>query len=303
MIYTLTLNPSLDYLVHVNDFGKGIVNRTGKEQIVPGGKGINVSMVLKNLGMESISLGYLAGFTGEEICRLLQEYELQEQFIRLPEGMSRINVKIFSSEETEVNGMGPYISEENIGQLYDILDTFQDGDMLVLAGSIPMGVPSSLYADIMKYIKQKKIAVVVDSTRDVLEQALVCQPFLVKPNHVELGDLFGVSIETQEEAVVYGRKLQEKGAVNVLVSMGGKGAVFLCEDGSVYKRKAPKGKVINSVGAGDSMIAGFLTGYIRTGSYERAFHMGVAAGSASAFSEKLATKKEIETIMAHEYTL
>lgn len=297
MIYTVTFNPSLDYIVSVDDFKLGLVNRTTDEIIYPGGKGINVSIVLSNLGFDSTALGFLAGFTGTEIRRLAEEKGIQSDFIEVNEGFSRINMKLRSNEESEINGQGPRISEGDIKKLYQKLDTLQDGDVLVLAGSIPSVMPESMYMDIMKYLEKKNLKIAVDATKDLLMNVLRYHPFVIKPNNHELGEIFGVEIKTKQEVITYAKKLREMGAVNVIVSMAGDGAVFVGEDGSVFESDAPKGKVVNSVGAGDSMVAGFLAGYLQTGKYSEAFKMGVCTGSASAFSEELATRQEVEAIM------
>lgn len=292
MIYTVTFNPSLDYIVDVEDFKTGVVNRTTGETIFPGGKGINVSMVLKNLGHESTALGFMAGFTGKEIERLLTEKGVSSDFIEVTEGISRINVKLRSNEESEINGQGPNISEENIKELYEKLDKLTSEDILVLAGSIPNVMPSSMYMDIMKYLKEKNIKIVVDATRNLLTNVLPYGPFLIKPNNHELGEIFDVTITDKDDVIKYAKKLQEKGARNVLVSMAGDGAVLVTEDGQEFKAEAPKGELKNSVGAGDSMVAGFLSGYLNYNDYKQAFMYGVCTGSASAFSEELATKAE-----------
>lgn len=297
MIYTVTFNPSLDYIVDVNNFKLGRVNRTTKEIIYAGGKGINVSMVLKNLGFDSTALGFLAGFTGKEICRLMEEQGVNADFIEVKEGLSRINLKLRSNEESEINGQGPAIKEKDIRSLYEKLDKLQYGDVLVLAGSIPSVMPQSMYMDIMKYMEEKDLNIVVDATKDLLVNVLKYHPFLVKPNNHELGEIFGVELEEKKDVIVYAKKLKEMGAKNVLVSMAGAGAVLVAEDGSIYESEAPKGKVVNSVGAGDSMVAGFLAGYLQTRDYREAFKLGVCTGSASAFSEKLATKEEVDSIM------
>lgn len=297
MIYTVTFNPSLDYIVDVNNFKLGRVNRTTKEIIYAGGKGINVSMVLKNLGFDSTALGFLAGFTGKEICRLMEEQGVNADFIEVKEGLSRINLKLRSNEESEINGQGPAIKEKDIRSLYEKLDKLQYGDVLVLAGSIPSVMPQSMYMDIMKYMEEKDLNIVVDATRDLLVNVLEYHPFLVKPNNHELGEIFGVELEEKKDVIVYAKKLKEMGAKNVLVSMAGAGAVLVAEDGSIYESEAPKGKVVNSVGAGDSMVAGFLAGFLQTRDYREAFKLGVCTGSASAFSEKLATKEEVDSIM------
>lgn len=293
MIYTVTFNPSLDYIVSVDDFKLGLTNRTSSELMLPGGKGINVSIVLKNLGIQSTALGFMAGFTGKEIARRLEEEGVASDFIQIEEGISRINLKLKSIDGTEINGSGPKIPKEKVEELMKRLNTMKEGDVLFLAGSIPASMPDDIYSRIMKELKDKGIMIVVDATRDLLMNVLEYRPFLIKPNNHELGEIFEVTLKTREDVIPYGRKLQEKGARNVLVSMAGEGAVLIAEDGQVFDTPAPKGKLINGVGAGDSMVAGFVAGWIEKQDYEYAFHMGVASGSASAFSENLATKEEI----------
>lgn len=297
MIYTVTFNPSLDYIVKVDQFRLGEVNRTADEIIFAGGKGINVSMVLQNLGFGSTALGFLAGFTGDEIQRLMEKQGVRADFIRVPKGISRINMKIRSEQESEINGQGPAIGEEEIKELYRRLDKLEDGDVLVLAGSIPGSMPESMYMDIMKYMQGKDLKIAVDATKDLLMNVLEYHPFLIKPNNHELGEIFDVTLKTREQVIPYARKMQELGAENVLVSMAGKGAVLVTADGEVYESSAPEGKVVNSVGAGDSMVAGFIAGYLESGSYKEAFKKGICTGSASAFSERLATGKEVEKLM------
>ncbi|SCW34178.1 1-phosphofructokinase [Lachnospiraceae bacterium C10] len=297
MIYTVTFNPSLDYIVSVDNFELGKVNRTCAELIFPGGKGINVSMVLKNLDVDSEALGFMAGFTGREIAGLLEERQVRSNFIEVKDGMSRINVKLRSNEESEINGMGPAISSEDIKKLYGQLDQLKEGDVLVLAGSIPSVMPESMYMDIMKYLEDKKLKIVVDATKDLLLNVLPYHPFLIKPNNYELGEIFGVELKTKEDVVPYAKKLQEKGAVNVLISMAGEGALLVTEDGQVIESNPPKGQVRNSVGAGDSMVAGFIAGYLHSGNYEEAFYTGLCTGSASAFSDNLATKEEVADLL------
>lgn len=297
MIYTVTFNPSLDYVVDVEGFTVGITNRTVKEKLFPGGKGINVSMVLRNLGFENTALGFMAGFVGDEIMRLLEEKGISTDFIHVDKGISRINVKLRAEKETEINGQGPEISEEDIRTLYGKLDALKDGDVLVLAGSIPDVMPKSIYMDIMDYLKEKDIRIAVDATRQLLVNVLPYHPFVIKPNNHELGEIFDVKIKNKDEVVHYAKLLQEKGARNVLVSMAGDGAVLVTEDGQQFRAEAPKGTVVNSVGAGDSMVAGFLAGYMESGSYEQAFRRGVCTGSASAFSEELATKAEVDALL------
>ena len=296
MIYTVTFNPSLDYIVSVDNFTCGIVNRTTDEIIFPGGKGINVSMVLKNLGFENTALGFLAGFTGNRIQDLLEEKGVRADFISVEKGISRINVKLRSNEETEINGQGPAIGEADIKKLYEKLDTLSDGDILVLAGSIPDVMPGSMYMDIMRHLQNKDLKIVVDATKDLLVNVLQYHPFLIKPNNHELGEIFGVEITDKDDVIKYAKKLQEKGARNVLISMAGEGAVLVSEDKSVFMAEAPKGTLINGVGAGDSMVAGFLAGWMKSHDYKEAFRMGVACGSASAFSEYLADSEMIEKV-------
>lgn len=298
MIYTITFNPALDYIVSVENFKMGVTNRTDKEIMLPGGKGVNVSLVLKNLGLENTALGFTAGFTGAEIKRRLEEAGCRTDFIDIPEGYSRINIKLKNADGTEINGNGPDISAEKLDRLLTGLDALQAGDILVLAGSIPASIPDSIYRDIMERLADRDIMIVVDATRDLLLNVLPLKPFLIKPNHHELGDIFGVNLKTAKEVTPYAAKLQEMGARNVLVSMAGEGAVLVAEDGSVHVRPAPEGKLINGVGAGDSMVAGFVAGYLKTKNYAEAFKMGVATGSASAFSELLATKEEVERLLA-----
>lgn len=296
MIYTVTFNPSLDYIVSVPDFQLGLTNRTSSELLLPGGKGINVSTVLMNLGIQNTALGFVAGFTGDEICRKVEELGITTDFIRIDAGISRINMKLKSIDGTEINGMGPSISEEKLSELQKKLDTLQDGDILILAGSIPSSIPDMIYRDIMKSLQGRKVLIAVDATKDLLLNVLEYHPFLIKPNNHELGDIFQVKLTDKEEVICYAKKLQEKGARNVLVSMAGEGAVLVAEDKTVYHMPAPSGKLVNAVGAGDSMVAGFIAGWIERQDYEHAFKMGVAAGSASAFSEYLATRKEIKEL-------
>lgn len=298
MIYTVTFNPSLDYIVSVNDFELGMTNRTASELMLPGGKGINVSIVLKQLGLDNTALGFMAGFTGEEIVRKLEENGVNTEFIRIPKGISRINVKLKNIDGTEINGMGPEIAPDKLEELLVQLDRLDQGDVLVLAGSIPKSMPDDIYRDILQRLGSKKIMTVVDATGDLLMNVLPYHPFLIKPNNHELGELFDVKITTKQQVVPYAEKLQEKGARNVLISMGGRGAVFVSETGEVYMAEAPEGELKNSVGAGDSMVAGFVTGWVTEGDYEHAFRMGVSTGSASAFSENLATKAEVDAVYA-----
>lgn len=298
MIYTVTFNPSLDYIVSVDHFTQGCVNRTETELIFPGGKGINVSIVLRNLGMESTALGFVAGFTGEEIKKRVQDFRINTDFIEIQDGISRINVKLRSTQESEINGMGPYIDEKALESFFHRLEQLKSGDILVLAGSIPNSVPNTIYRDIMRFFENKGIEIVVDATRELLVNVLEYHPFLIKPNNYELGEIFGVDVPKDKNVVVdYAKRLQEKGARNVLVSMAGDGAVLVAENGQIFTSEAPKGEVKNSVGAGDSMVAGFLYGYLSTKSYEEAFQYGVCTGSASAFSDNLATKQDVNELL------
>lgn len=293
MVYTVTFNPSLDYIVSVEDFRLGLTNRTDSEVILPGGKGLNVSIVLSNLGIENTALGFVAGFTGEEIVRRVEGMGVKSDFIRLREGISRINLKLKSIDGTEINGRGPRIGREAVGELMGRLDALGEGDVLVLAGSIPGSMPDETYRKIMERLAGRGVMTVVDATKNLLMNVLEYGPFLVKPNSHELGEIFGVELRDREEAIPYARRLRELGAVNVLVSMAGQGAVLAAGDGEVYAAAAPRGKLVNGVGAGDSMVAGFLAGWMERHEYGHAFRMGIAAGSASAFSELLATREEV----------
>ncbi len=305
MIYTVTFNPSLDYIVSVEDFKLGLTNRTSSELLLPGGKGINVSIVLMNLGIPSTALGFVAGFTGDEVVRKLSDMGVESGFIGIEEGFTRINLKLKSIDGTEINGQGPKIDSEKVRMLMEQLGRLGQGDVLFLSGSIPASMPDDAYQKIMERLEGRNVRIVVDATKDLLLNVLPYRPFLIKPNNHELGEIFGVELKTRKEAVPYARKLQERGARNVLVSMAGEGAVLVAADGSVYEEHAPEGVLVNSVGAGDSMVAGFMAGFTEKEDYEYAFHMGIAAGSASAFSEHLATKEEILKVyhlMAPEVT-
>ncbi|WP_072523611.1 1-phosphofructokinase [Clostridium sp. Marseille-P3244] len=296
MIYTVTFNPSLDYIVSVDDFRLGLTNRTDSELILPGGKGINVSTILNNLGISSTALGFVAGFTGDEITKKVKELGISADFIPISEGISRINVKLKNIDGTEINGMGPEISPEKVEELMEKLNVLGEGDVLVLAGSIPSTMPADMYSRIMERLQDRGIMFFVDATGDLLKNVLKYRPFLIKPNNHELGELFSAEITKRQEAVPYARKLQDMGARNVLVSMAGEGAVLVAEDGTVHGAPVPEGKLVNAVGSGDSMVAGFLAGWMEEKDYGHAFRMGVAAGSASAFSEYLATGDEIRNL-------
>ena len=309
MVYTVTFNPSVDYIVSVNDFELGMTNRTASELMLPGGKGINVSIVLGNLGIANIALGFMAGFTGDEIVRMLEQAGVQSDFIKLEHGISRINLKLKNIDGTEINGQGPDIGQQQIDQLMGKLDQLNKDDVLVLAGSIPSSMLDDIYQQILKRLSDKNMTIAVDATKDLLLNVLEYHPFLIKPNHHELGEIFGVTLSEWSDVIPYAKNLQERGAKNVLVSMGGKGAVLIAEDGQVFDAPAPKGKLINgvvagesskgvvknTVGAGDSMVAGFMAGWMQKRDYEHAFRMGLASGGASACSENLATRQEIET--------
>jgi len=293
MIYTVTFNPALDYVVRVDHFALGEVNRTEQERIYYGGKGLNVSAVLSTLGYGNTALGFVAGFTGDEIERGVKGLGFQSDFIRVEKGLSRINVKLKSQEETEINGMGPEITGEDVMQLFEKLDRLTAGDMLVLSGSIPKSINDDIYERIMESLDGRGVRIVVDATKDLLINVLPYHPFLIKPNNHELGEMFGVTLHGPEEIIDYGKRLQKKGARNVLISMAGDGAILITEEEEVFRRGVPKGTVKNSVGAGDSMVAGFIAGYLENGSFEHALRLGSAAGSASAFSEGLAGKEDI----------
>lgn len=297
MVYTVTFNPSLDYIVAVDDFQLGMTNRTSSELILPGGKGVNVSTLLNNLGIANTAFGFAAGFTGRAIISMLEKNGVKADFIEIEDGLSRINFKLKNIDGTEINGQGPDISDAKVEELLNKLDTLKEGDALVLAGSIPATMSDDIYQTILKRLQGRGILTIVDATSSLLMNVLEYHPFLIKPNHHELGEIYNVELTSREEVVPYAKKLQESGARNVLVSMGGKGAVLVSEDGNVYDAPAPEGVLKNSVGAGDSMVAGFLTGWLNTGSYREAFRMGVAAGSASAFSDNLATKDEVEDVL------
>ena len=297
MIYTITFNPSIDYMVTVDQFQTGEVNRVQDEYILAGGKGINVSIVLKNLGVESQTLGFIAGFTGKEIQKRVEEKGIHTDFIDVHNGYSRINFKLKSQQETEVNGNGPHISKQDIELLMEKLKKLKKGDILVLSGSIPQCVSNDIYANIMKELQDIGIEIIVDATGELLMKVLEYKPFLIKPNNHELAEMFHVKLFGQKDIVTYAKKLQEMGAKNVLISMAGDGAFFICENGKIYFSEAPKGIVKNSVGAGDSMVAGFIAGYEKTKDYIQAFKMGVATGSASAFSHDLATQVEVNELL------
>lgn len=296
MVYTVTFNPAIDYVVHTGEMKLGATNRSEREEMYFGGKGINVSIVLRELGVESKALGFTAGFTGEAIEKGLADMGINADFVRLKKGNSRINVKIKSAEETELNGQGPDIDESAINALFEKLDSLTDGDTLILAGSIPSSLPSDIYERILERISAKNIRVAVDATKDLLLNVLKYKPFLIKPNNHELGEMFGVELETDADIEKYARKLHELGAVNVLISMAGDGAMLIDEYGKMHRCGVCRGTVRNSVGAGDSMVAGFTAGVLNA-DYEYALKLGTAAGGATAFSDGLATKKKIAELL------
>lgn len=298
MIFTVTFNPSLDYIVRVDEMRLGTINRTNYEQLLPGGKGINVSIVLGNLGHPSRALGFSAGVTGVALEKLLADAGVDADLVHVKAGFTRINAKVKAVEETEINGQGPRIAPEDVDALFSKLDVLGQDDTLVISGSVPNTLPSDMYEQVMERLAGRGVRIVVDAERDLLTRVLPYRPFLVKPNNHELGDIFGVTLKTRDEVVPYARRMQEMGAQNVLVSMAGEGGVLVAADGQVYQSPAAKGTVVNSVGAGDSCVAGFLAGLMETGSYQTAFRMGLAAGSASAFSDHLATRPEVEDLMS-----
>ena len=298
MIYTVTLNPSLDYVMHLDNLEVSGVNRSKKEEVYPGGKGINVSIVLNNLRIPNKALGFIAGFTGNEIDRIMKQLGTSTDFIMLDQGISRVNVKLEAGKETEINGMGPRITPADVRELYAKLDEIQDGDFLVLAGSIPNSVPDSIYQDIMKELSHKNINIVVDATKNLLLNVLKYKPFLIKPNHIELAQMFNVTLHSDEEIVTYARKLQEMGAQNVLISMGGDGSILITSEGEVVKITVPKGTVVNTVGSGDSMVAGFIAGYLKSKDLKQALKFATATGSATAFSTWLATIDTIDDLLS-----
>lgn len=295
MIYTITLNPSLDYIIKLKELVPNEINTSESEYILPGGKGINVSIILKRLDVESVTLGFISGFTGKEIQKLVEKEKIQTDFINLEEGHSRINVKILENEkETAINSKGPLVDNKSIENLYQKLNNLKENDILVLSGSIPKGIKEDIYEEICEKIKDKNVKIVVDSTKKLLLNTLKYRPFLIKPNHHELGEIFNVQIENQNQAIEYAKKLQQEGARNVLVSMGEKGSVLLDENGKVYKKDIIKNRnVVNTVGAGDSMVAGFLAGYLKYKNYEDALKLGIASASATVNNVFLGTKDEI----------
>lgn len=297
MIYTITFNPALDYISQVENFEIGKINRTQTEKILPGGKGLNVSTVLRNLGIESTALGFIAGFTGEELKRDIEQRGIKTDFINVEKGLTRINVKISSKEETALNGNGPEITDEDIEQLFEKINNIKNEDTVILAGNIPKCINNNIYEIICKKLEQNKVRFIVDATKELLMNVLKYKPFLIKPNKEELEETFKEKIETKEEIIEHAKKLQKMGAQNVLISLGGEGAILVTSENKEYFINAPKGKVLNTVGAGDSMVAGFVAGYEKSGDYKYAFKMGIATGSASAFSMDLATAEQVADLL------
>lgn len=296
MIYTVTFNPAVDYVVYTNTMKPGVTNRSEREEIYFGGKGINVSIVLRELGVSSKALGFTAGFTGEAIEKGVADMGIAADFVRLKKGNSRINVKIKADEETELNAQGPDIDSKSLNVLFQKLEQLSDGDILILAGSIPSSLPSDIYEQILQRLSDRKIRVVADATKDLLLNVLKYRPFLIKPNNHELGELFGAELSGDEEIERYARKLQQMGALNVLVSMAGDGAMLIDEYGRKHRCGVCRGDVRNSVGAGDSMVAGFVAGSL-DGDYEYALKLGTAAGGATAFSDGLASREKIYELL------
>ncbi len=302
MIYTITFNPALDYITQVKNFKIGEINRTKTETILPGGKGLNVSIVLKNLEIENTALGFIAGFTGEELKRKIEAQGIKTGFVKVKEGLTRINVKISSMnekkvEETALNGIGPLITKNDVETLMEKIQKMSTKDIVILAGSVPKNINKDIYENICEKLKEKGITFIVDSTQELLMNVLKYHPFLIKPNKEELEETLNCKISTKEDIINAAKELKKLGAQNVLVSLGNDGALLLTKEDKTYYSKAPKGQVVNTVGSGDSMVAGFLAGYDQTKDYEYALKTGVAAGSASAFSTQLATKEDVNTLL------
>lgn len=297
MIYTLTLNPSIDYVVHLEEFISGITNRTTREEYYIGGKGINVSCILAELGIESTALGFTAGFTGEAIENGLSSLGIRSEFIRLKDGISRINIKVKADKESEINCQGPHISDDEFSALMGKTDRIQDGDCIVLAGSIPKTVSDDAYERILRRLEGRDVRIVVDATKKLLLNCLPYRPFLIKPNRQELSEIFNTEVRDEEQTRTCALALMEKGARNVIVSLGGDGAVLFAEDGKTYHSGVVKEKVLNTVGSGDSMVAGFIAGFTQKGDYGYALKLGTACGNATAFSPGLATRDKIYEIL------
>ncbi len=297
MVYTVTFNPALDYVVRVDGFQVGGVNRTSREEIQLGGKGINVSTVLSHLGVDNVALGFLAGFTGQALEEGLRREGIRTDFIWLDQGLTRINVKIKADQESEINGQGPNIDAAALDRLFQKLDKLERDDVLIVSGSVPSTLPGDIYERILARLEGRGIHFVVDATRDLLCNVLPYHPFLIKPNNLELGEIFGRTLNTDEEIRDCAIQLQQRGARNVLVSMAGDGSLLVDETGGCHRLGVPKGQVRNSVGAGDSMVAGFVAGWLKTGDYAYAQRLGAAAGSATAFSDGLATGDQIMALL------
>lgn len=305
MIYTITFNPALDYTVQVEEFEIGKINRTKSESILAGGKGLNVSIILKRLGIENTALSFIAGFTGKELERKIQQYNIKTEFIETAKGYTRINVKISSLEkksliqkgETALNGNGPEITQENIEELLKKIKKINSNDMAILSGNVPKCINEDIYEIICKELNENNVKFVVDASQKLLMNCLKYKPFFIKPNKDELEETFNTKIKTKKEIIIYAKKLQEKGAQNVLISLGGDGAILLTEKNEVYYSNTPKGQVINTVGAGDSMVAGFVAGYLKKKDYKEALKLGIASGSATAFSAGLAMNEEINGLL------
>lgn len=300
MIYTVTFNPALDYLMYVSELQSDDINRTEKEQIFYGGKGINVSVILTRLGVKNKALGFLAGFSGHQIENMLNADGIENDFVYLKNGYTRINVKIKSKKETDINACGPEITDDGIRELFKKIENLENGDCLVLAGSIPKSLPDNIYEKIIEKLNGRGIDFVVDATGDLLKNVLKYKPFMIKPNHHELGEIFSTEIKTLGDIKKYGKMLQDMGARNVLVSRGKDGAALLDENGNIHTMGNVLGKITSSVGCGNSMVAGFIAGYCKTKDYAYALKLGSACGNATAFSSNLATKEEIEKMLQSE---
>ena len=296
MVYTVTFNPALDYVMNLNALSTDDINRTESEELYYGGKGINVSSILSQLEIPNIALGFTAGFTGKKLKDMLDKDGIKNDFIELENGFTRINVKIKYGKELDINANGPEITENKTTELFRRLRQLKEGDYLVLAGSVPPSLPDDLYSKILEELYGKGIRVVVDTTGNQLLNVLKYKPFLIKPNHHELAEIFGEVMDTTEKITFYAKKLKEMGAVNVLVSRGGDGAVLVDENDEVYPASAVEGKLVNSVGCGDSMVAGFIAGFIKSGNYRDALKLSVASSAATAFSKELAKAEEINKI-------
>lgn len=301
MIYTVTFNPALDYIMRVDGLQSKDINRTRSEEIHYGGKGINVSVILTRLGVENKALGFVAGFSGKQIEDMLVSDGIKTDFVHLKEGYTRINVKIKCDRELDINANGPEIKREEVDALFEKLEELKSKDYLILAGSIPKALPDNMYEKILERLDGKGVNFVVDATGDLLKNVLKYKPFMVKPNHHELGEIFGVEITALEDIEKYAKKLQEMGAKNVLVSRGKDGAALIDEFGKVHTMGNVPGKIISSVGCGDSMVAGFVAGYAKEKDYAYALKLGSACGNATAFSSGLATKNEIDKMLQSEY--